>query len=55
MVAIDAGAAVLALDNYLMTDRVRHVFHALPCVQRALERLEFARVEPPAYVARLAS
>jgi hypothetical protein len=41
MVGIDAGAAVLALDNYLMDDRVRAVFHGLPCVARGLERLRF--------------
>jgi hypothetical protein len=41
MVGIDAGAAVLALDNYLMFDRVRQVFHRLPCVQRGLRRLGF--------------
>ncbi len=42
VVGIAAGAAVLALDNYLMGDRVRAVFHGLPCVQRGLERLGFA-------------
>ncbi len=41
MVGIDAGAAVLALDNYLMADRVRVVFHGLPCVQAGLSRLAF--------------
>jgi hypothetical protein len=41
MVGIDAGAVVLALDNYLMADRVRTVFHSLPCVQRAMARLGF--------------
>jgi hypothetical protein len=41
MVGIDAGAAVLALDNYLMADRVRAVFHSLPCVRRAMHRLGF--------------
>jgi hypothetical protein len=41
MVGIDAGAAVLALDNYLMDQRVRRVFHRLPCVERGLERLGF--------------
>jgi hypothetical protein len=46
MVGIDAGAAVLALDNYLHGDRVRAVFHELPCVQRGLERLGFASVSP---------
>jgi len=41
IVGIDAGAAVLALDNYLMEGRVRQVFHSLPCVRRGLERLGF--------------
>jgi hypothetical protein len=41
MVGIDAGAAVLALDNYLMADRVRTVFHSLSCVRRAMGRLGF--------------
>jgi hypothetical protein len=53
MVGIDAGAAVLALDNYLMNNRVRRVFHALPCVRRGLERLGFTSVEkvaPPTTV-----
>jgi hypothetical protein len=43
MVGIDAGAAVLALDNYLHDGRVRAVFHDLPCVHAALERLRFTR------------
>jgi hypothetical protein len=43
MVGIDAGAAVLALDNYLMDNRVRSVFQSLPCVQRGFERLGFTR------------
>ena len=43
MVGIDAGAAVLALDNALMGNRVRAEFHALPCVQQGLERLGFTR------------
>jgi hypothetical protein len=42
MVGIDAGAAVLALDNFLCGDRVRSVFHALPCIGRAVERLGFS-------------
>jgi hypothetical protein len=41
MVGIDAGAAVLALDNYLNGDRVRNVFHILPCVRHGLERSGF--------------
>jgi 4-aminobutyrate aminotransferase-like enzyme len=39
----DAGAAVLALDNYFMDNRVRKVFQSLPCVRRGLERLGFTR------------
>ena len=41
MVGIDAGAAVLALDNYLADDRVRAVFQELPCVRQGLQRLGF--------------
>ena len=44
-IGIDVGAAVLAVDNYLMADRVRRGFHALPCVARGLERLGFTPVE----------
>jgi hypothetical protein len=47
-VGIDAGAAVLALDNYLMGDRVRAQFHNLPCVRRGLERLAFTPAAQPA-------
>ena len=43
MVGIDAGAAILALDNYLAGNRVRATFHALPCVERGLNRLGFSR------------
>jgi hypothetical protein len=43
MVGIDAGAAVLALDNFLAQDRVRTVFHSLPCVANGLLRLGFSR------------
>jgi hypothetical protein len=43
MIGIDAGAVVLALDNFLMNNRVRAVFHSLPCVARGLERLQFSR------------
>jgi hypothetical protein len=39
MVGIDAGAAVLALDNYVNEDRVRRVFHGLPCIREAMRRL----------------
>ena len=41
MVGIDAGAAVLALDNYLMADRTRTLFQGLPCVRRGMARLGF--------------
>lgn len=41
MVGIDAGAAVLALDNFLAEGRVRRVFHELPWVRRGLERIGF--------------
>jgi hypothetical protein len=41
MVGIDAGAAVLALDNYLMADRTRTLFQAMPCVRRGMARLGF--------------
>jgi hypothetical protein len=47
MVAIDAGAAVLALDNFLNHNRVRSVFHRIPCVQRGLERSGFQAPLPP--------
>lgn len=43
MVGIDAGAAVLALDNTLHGNRVRSLFHTIPCVRRGLERLGFRR------------
>jgi hypothetical protein len=41
MVGIDAGAAVLALDNVLCGDRVRSIFHKLPCIERAVCRVGF--------------
>lgn len=47
MVGIDAGAAVMALDNYLHENRVRNLFHTLPCVERGLQRLGFARAASP--------
>jgi hypothetical protein len=47
MVGIDAGAAVLALDNYLNDNRVRSIFHTIPCVQRGLERSGFQAPLPP--------
>jgi len=42
MVGIDAGAAVLALDNYLCGERVRTTFSALACVQQGMQRLGFS-------------
>jgi hypothetical protein len=42
MVGIDAGSVVLALDNVLMGDRVRTVFHELPTVRLGLEQLGFS-------------
>jgi hypothetical protein len=47
MVGIDAGAAVLALDNYLTEDRVRVTFHSLPCIGRGTQRLGFTAVPSP--------
>jgi hypothetical protein len=44
MIGIDAGAAVLALDNYLMHGRVRTIFDNLPCVRRGMDHLGFASV-----------
>jgi hypothetical protein len=41
MVGIDAGAAILALDNFLHGNRVRQAFHRLQAVQRGLERIGF--------------
>jgi hypothetical protein len=48
MVGIDAGAAVLALDNFLMGDRVREVFHRIPCVREGCARLGFRPAAAPA-------
>jgi hypothetical protein len=42
MVGIDAGAAILALDNFLAAGRVRKVFHELPAVVRGLHRIGFS-------------
>jgi hypothetical protein len=39
IVGIDAGAALLALENYLMNGRVWRVFEDVPCVRRGLDRL----------------
>lgn len=47
MVGIDAGAAVLALDNYLHGNRVRNIFHTIPYVQLGLHRLGFQAPLPP--------
>jgi hypothetical protein len=41
MVGIDAGAAVLALDNVLYGSRVRSIFHGLPHVAKGVRRLGF--------------
>ncbi|MDD4318933.1 MAG: glucoamylase family protein [Candidatus Peribacteraceae bacterium] len=43
VVGIDVGAALLALDNHLHDDRIRHAFHAFPPVQRGLKALGFRR------------
>ena len=51
MVGIDAGAAVLALDNYLAGDRVRTVFHGLPCVAAGCDRLGLALCGVPVRLA----
>src|SRR5262249_54052754 len=48
VIGIDAGAVVLALDNFLCDGRVRSVFHGLPCVRRALDRLGFRPRDPGA-------
>jgi hypothetical protein len=48
MVGIDAGAAVLALDNFLHGGRVRAIFHSLGCVRLALDRLAFTPRDPAA-------
>jgi hypothetical protein len=46
IIGIDAGAAVLALDNFLMQGRVRAVFGNLPCVRAGMERLGFTPLAP---------
>ena len=48
MVGIDAGAAVLALDNYLFEDRVRSAFHAVRWVSQGVTRLGFTPIAPAA-------
>jgi hypothetical protein len=45
MVGIDAGAAALALDNFLMENRVRNAFHRIPFVQSGIDRLGFRRLQ----------
>jgi hypothetical protein len=42
MIGIDAGAAILAVDNFVANNRVRSVFHRVPAVQRGLTQLGFA-------------
>ncbi len=42
IVGIDAGAAVLAVDNFLMNGRVRTIFGNLPCVRTGMDRLGFS-------------
>jgi hypothetical protein len=46
MVGIDVGASVMAVDNFLMHDRVRRVFHGLSCVARGLQRLGYSGPTP---------
>ncbi|MCS6851498.1 MAG: hypothetical protein NZ700_10075 [Gemmataceae bacterium] len=53
MVGIDAGAAVLGLDNFLFANRVRSVFHSIPYVHNGLMRLGFR--SRPAQEARSAA
>ena len=45
MIGIDAGAAMLALDNYLMNDRIRTAFHSIPYVRQGLSRLGFCTID----------
>jgi hypothetical protein len=46
---------MLAVDNYLMNNRVRHVFQTVPCVRRGFERLGFTRqFRPPAHTPAVA-
>jgi hypothetical protein len=51
MIGIDAGAAVLALDNYLANNRVRTDFQNLPWIQRGMRRLGFYQTAAPAQAA----
>src|SRR5262249_48316327 len=55
MIGIDAGAAVLALDNLLMAGRVRAVFHQVGCVRAGCERLGFVLRAPARPAWRAAS
>ena len=55
MIGIDAGAAVLALDNLLMAGRVRAVFHQVGCVRAGCERLGFVLRVPTRPAWRAAS
>jgi hypothetical protein len=55
MVGIDAGAAVLALDNVLMAGRVRAVTHRLACICRGVARLGFVPRSPAPAALRTAS
>ena len=41
MVGLDAGAALLAVDNFIMQDRVRQAFHQVPFVQNGIDRIGF--------------
>jgi hypothetical protein len=43
IVGIDLGALVLGLDNFLMHNRVREVFHQIGYVECGLERIGFNR------------
>jgi hypothetical protein len=45
MVGIDAGAAMLAIDNFIMDDRVRQAFHQVPFVQAGISQLGFRPVQ----------
>jgi hypothetical protein len=48
IVGIDAGAAVLALDNYLMDGRVRALLSNVPCVRLGMKRLGFTPLQTTA-------
>jgi hypothetical protein len=55
MIGVDAGAAVLALDNLFMAGRVRSVFHQVGCVRAGCERLGFVLRAPASPAWRAAS